>query len=63
MMENLERGNRNLKEELKSWLFEYSKKTRLTEVLLTENKILRKYVCEKNKEIVKLIETIKNAEN
>ena len=63
LMENLERGNRNLKEELKSWLFEYSKKTRLTEVLLTENKVLRKYVSQKNKEIVKLIETIKNAEN
>lgn len=48
---------------MKGWLFEYAKKTRLSEVLVTENKLLRKYVSAKNKNLVKLIESISNAEN
>lgn len=44
-------------------MFEFAKKTRLSEVLLTENKLLRRYVSSKNQDIVRIIETIKNAEN
>jgi chromosome segregation ATPase len=55
---------RKLREEsVRGWVFEYAKKTRLAEVLITENKLLRKFVTAKNKYIVKLIEAIANAEN
>ena len=60
---NLERTNRVLKEEIRGWIFEFAKKTKLSETLITENELLRKYISQKNKEIVKLIESINSTEN
>jgi hypothetical protein len=48
---------------MKGWLFEFAKKTRLSETLLRENKLLRKFVSGKNKDIVKLITSITNSQN
>ena len=62
-MANLERTNRVLKEEIRGWIFEFAKKTKLSETLITENELLRKYISQKNKEIVKLIESINSTEN
>ena len=49
VMANLERSNRVLKEEMKGWIFEFAKKTKLTEVLISENKLLRQSITGKNK--------------
>ena len=40
---------------MKGWVFQFAKKTKLSEVLLNENQILRKAILTKNKEIVRLI--------
>ena len=45
---------------MKGWIFEFAKKTKLSETLLSENQILRKAITNKNSEIVKLIEGISN---
>lgn len=63
IIHNLEKHNKVLKEEIKGWVFEFAKKTKLTEVLISENKLLRKSITGKNKEIVKLIEGIAKADN
>jgi uncharacterized membrane-anchored protein YhcB (DUF1043 family) len=52
---NLEKNNKLLKEDMRSWVLEFAKTAKLTEVLIGENKILRQSIATKNKEIVKLI--------
>ena len=60
---NLERSNKLLKEDMRSWVLEFAKTAKLTEVLIGENKVLRQSIAGKNKEIVRLIEGIGQAEN
>lgn len=48
---------------MRSWVLEFAKTAKLTEVLIGENKILRQSIAGKNREIVKLIEGIGEAEN
>jgi hypothetical protein len=48
---------------MRSWVLEFAKTAKLTEVLIEENKILRMSIAKKNKEIVKLIQGIGKAEN
>lgn len=48
---------------MRSWVLEFAKTAKLTEVLIEENKILRVSIAKKNKEIVKLIQGIGKAEN
>lgn len=60
---NLEKNNKLLKEDMRSWVLEFAKTAKLTEVLIGENKVLRQSIASKNKEIVKLIEGIGQAEN
>jgi ABC-type uncharacterized transport system ATPase component len=48
---------------MRSWVLEFAKTAKLTEVLIEENKILRLSIAKKNKEIVKLIQGIGKAEN
>lgn len=55
IIQNLERNNKVLKEDMRSWVLEFAKTAKLTEVLIGENKILRQSIAKKNKEIVKLI--------
>lgn len=63
IIHSLEKNNRNFKVDMRSWVLEFAKTARLTEVLIGENKILRQSITKKNKEIVKLIEEIGQAEN
>jgi hypothetical protein len=55
---NLERNNKLLKEDMRSWVLEFAKTAKLTEVLIGENKVLRQSIAKKNTEIVKIIENI-----
>jgi len=55
IIQNLERNNKVFKEDMRSWVLEFAKTAKLTEVLIGENKILRQSIAKKNKEIVKLI--------
>lgn len=45
---NLEKTNSILKEQVKGWYFEYTKKAKLTQMMIEENKTIRKYVGKKN---------------
>ena len=48
---------------MRAWVLEFAKTAKLSEVLISENKVLRQSITKKNKEIVKLIETIGQAQN
>jgi hypothetical protein len=48
---------------MRSWVLEFAKTAKLTEVLIGENKVLRQSIAGKDKEIVKLIEGIGLGEN
>ena len=48
---------------MRSWVLEFAKTAKLTEVLIEENKVLRLSIAKKNKEIVMLIQGIGKAEN
>lgn len=54
-MLSLERTNKTLKADMRSWVLEFAKTAKLTEVLIKENKVLRQSIAGKDKEIVKLI--------
>lgn len=60
---SLERNNKLLKEDMRAWVLEFAKTAKLTEVLIGENKVLRQSIAGKNREIVRLIEGIAQAEN
>lgn len=47
---------------MRSWVLEFAKTAKLTEVLIGQNKILRQSITKKNKEIVKLIDSIGQAD-
>jgi hypothetical protein len=59
----LERNNRTLKTDMRSWVLEFAKTAKLTEVLIGENKVLRQSIAGKNREIVRLIEGIGQADS
>lgn len=63
MLSALETQNGVLKEEVKGWNFEFAKTAMLTHTLLRENKILRGFISQKNKDIVKLINALQQTEN
>ena len=46
---------------MRAWVLEFAKTAKLSEVLISENKVLRQSITKKNKEIVKLIESIGQA--
>jgi hypothetical protein len=46
---NFEKTNKAIKDEIKGWTVEFSKTTLLSETLLSENELLRKAICTKNK--------------
>ncbi len=48
---------------MRAWVLQFAKTAKNTEILIKENKILRQSIVLKNKEIVKLIEGIGQAEN
>lgn len=48
---------------MRAWVLEFAKTAKLSEVLISENKVLRQSITKKNKEIVKLIESIGQAQN
>ncbi len=48
---------------MRAWVLEFAKTAKNTQVLIKENKILRQSIALKNKEIVKLIEGIGEAQN
>lgn len=62
-MLSLERTNKTLKADMRSWVLEFAKTAKLTEVLIRENKVLRQSIAGKDREIVKLIEGIGLAQN
>lgn len=62
IIQQLERNNRLLKDDMRAWVMEFAKTAKLTEVLIGENKVLRQSISKKNKEIVKLIDTIGQAD-
>ena len=63
IIHNLEITNKSLKEDMRSWVLEFAKTAKLTEVLISENSVLRKSIGAKNKEIVRLIEGIGEAQS
>lgn len=63
IIDTLERNNRLLKDDMRSWVLEFAKTARLTELLIAENKLLRTSVAKKNSEIVTMIQTIGQADN
>lgn len=48
---------------MRSWVLEFAKTAKLTEVLIGENKVLRQSIAKKNNQIVKIIQNIGLAEN
>lgn len=58
LVEKLESENRHLKSELKAWTHEFGKKARLSDLLIKENKLIKQHLCQKDKDIVVLLQNL-----
>lgn len=58
LIEKLEVENRQLKNELKAWTHEFGKKARLSELLTKENRLMKQHLCQKDKDILALLQTL-----